>query len=447
MPKTAPSTNAQRGVDRKMVALHDQWWCAAREKSGATENNLDKALALMPPCPYNKGLTKWVVSTATATTADGKGGSRATLLMKCVECGEWKPRTTVFFKPHIVPTGNDYDAWLTKYINFGCFNNSTGHPCKPCFVAKKRDKRADCELAYASTKAGHYNKDMPEHKITGQQLINRWKQMDACPHTGIPAKYLTMKPHHPLSVSINGTRQRQRGEKYTQNHGDDWEIVWGGCNIRQGDHIESLSYAEMYRHRDLLERYDEQTLAYENARICDTFRTAFSNSPQENGVNVRKRDNQKEYYYQIDHLHLPNILGDRASSHKQADKKANRENEFDSARDLFDAIIAQYGRCAISGMPLTTTNGPYFPSLDRIDNTLGHIKANTRVVCRLLQMPKLHYVMTSKFFVHMMLVQNLVEIHATSREKLEQQHAALSDTCPLCEAGAPLSVYDHEASV
>jgi hypothetical protein len=434
MPKIASSTNTQRVVDRKMVALHDQWWCAAREKSGAApdDDDIDKALALMPPCPYNKGLTKW---TATATTAD----ARATLLMRCVECGEWKPRTTENFSPANVPTGNDYDAWLTKYKNFGCFNNSTGQPCKPCFVAKALDKRADCELAYATHKANDYNRDMPEHKITGQQLINRWKQMDACPYTGIPAKFLSMKPHHPLSVSINGTRLRQRGEKYTRNHGKHWEIVWGGCNIRQGDQIESLSYAEMFRHRDVLERYDEQTLVYENVRICDTFRTAFSNSPEQNGVTVRKKDNRKEYHYQIDHIHLPNILSKRASNHQRADKKANRANEFDSAQDLFDAIIAQYGRCAISDMPLTTRNGSYFPSFDRIDNTLGHTKANTRVLARLLQMPQ-HYVMTSKFFVHMMLVQNLVEIHATSREKLEQQHAALSVTCPLCEAGAPLSV-------
>jgi hypothetical protein len=54
-----------------------------------------------------------------------------------------------------------------------------------------------------------------------------------------------------------------------------------------------------------------------------------------------------------------------------------------TAQDIFELYCEQGGCCAISGGLLTIKNGVMRFSVDRIDNNLGHTKANCRLVSRM----------------------------------------------------------------
>lgn len=69
-------------------------------------------------------------------------------------------------------------------------------------------------------------------------------------------------------------------------------------------------------------------------------------------------------------------------------KKYGREVEV-GAHDVRAMLIEQDFKCALTGMPFslgiteTTHVRPYGPSIDRIDNKLGYVRGNIRIVCNI----------------------------------------------------------------
>jgi hypothetical protein len=59
---------------------------------------------------------------------------------------------------------------------------------------------------------------------------------------------------------------------------------------------------------------------------------------------------------------------------------------------IYERMVLQDGRCAVTGIPFEIDTGkdkspferPFAPSLDRIDNRLGYTSDNVRLVCRIV---------------------------------------------------------------
>lgn len=67
---------------------------------------------------------------------------------------------------------------------------------------------------------------------------------------------------------------------------------------------------------------------------------------------------------------------------------ARREPECDLTREDLEPLLVPM-ECAWSGLPLrldpTRTRDPLSPSLERIDNTLGHVRGNVAIVAQFIQ--------------------------------------------------------------
>lgn len=66
--------------------------------------------------------------------------------------------------------------------------------------------------------------------------------------------------------------------------------------------------------------------------------------------------------------------------------------EFTLTRKQVEELVAPMV-CSVSGMPLTTDErqGPWLPSLDRIDNAAGYVPGNVRLTCWMFNRAKAHW--------------------------------------------------------
>lgn len=79
-----------------------------------------------------------------------------------------------------------------------------------------------------------------------------------------------------------------------------------------------------------------------------------------------------------------------ASRARNRSQKNDREDRI-TVQFVKDMYLEQYGKCAVSGIDFRLTelrpgdarSRAFAPSLDRIDNTLGYVDGNVRLVCRI----------------------------------------------------------------
>ena len=73
----------------------------------------------------------------------------------------------------------------------------------------------------------------------------------------------------------------------------------------------------------------------------------------------------------------------------QADATKHRGNDIDNADFILGLLDQQGGKCYFTGVPLACYHHPCFSvSMDRIDNQLGHIKGNVRLVLKSMNRAK-----------------------------------------------------------
>ena len=162
----------------------------------------------------------------------------------------------------------------------------------------------------------------------------------------------------------------------------------------------------------------------------------FNKTPTENGVTVRKRENQTEYQAQRRKLDLNFILGSMIGDHNKTDKQKSREDVVSKKSVEYLNILVIYKmRCAISGVRLTVKENKFTDlSFDRIDNNHSHVIDNIRPVCVLFQVAgKKH--LSRKQYLHMCLLQVHVAIPDAIRLQIQSEHDALDEYCAFCLLG------------
>jgi len=163
-------------------------------------------------------------------------------------------------------------------------------------------------------------------------------------------------------------------------------------------------------------------LAAERAAESDRVRVNFANrkNKRANGVTADQHQQKAVYKKQIYELDVFTISASAAERHRQQDVKRGRD-----ARDNMTAVqmaarwIAQPW-CALSGVLLTITNGPFRVSVDRLGQGVAHTVADTQLVCRILNgSPP----WTRRTFVELLLTQTRVEVPPETRAALEAELA------------------------
>jgi hypothetical protein len=93
-------------------------------------------------------------------------------------------------------------------------------------------------------------------------------------------------------------------------------------------------------------------------------------------------------------------------------------------RHILDRILAQEGRCFVSGIPLTIRNGWARFSLERLDNTRAHfnpdgtLPATSVLVCRLFNVSgTLNRTKLLTYYLH----QELVPVPVIARARAQQE--------------------------
>ena len=192
-------------------------------------------------------------------------------------------------------------------------------------------------------------------------------------------------------ASVNNRNVSNKGLK---NHrSEDCELICGIHNVaQQHEDIKDLKVAW----RQIMDSADEaetETFAANKADAVAAAERNWANSKTANGVTIRWKDDKAGYNKQCMDLDLRTICSNMASHHRQADKfvfvagklvlrKQQRHNTL-TAQDIFELYCEQKGCCAISGGIMTIKNGVMRFSVDRINNKLGHTKANCRLVSRM----------------------------------------------------------------
>jgi hypothetical protein len=104
--------------------------------------------------------------------------------------------------------------------------------------------------------------------------------------------------------------------------------------------------------------------------------------------------NKKAHKQQILDYYLANPAKRIYASAKQSAK--NKGVQFSLSLQLLEAKLAK-GACEVTGLPIMSNLGTgakrgfYSPSLDRIDNSIGYIDSNVRIVCWGLNLGKNRY--------------------------------------------------------
>jgi hypothetical protein len=363
---------------------------------------------------YPRGASKWVIE-----------NGKLMRYMKCVRCDQWKERTTDHFKAAVV--GKDVKLWFNEpNPGFEALHNSPSHPCRECYkeVDWIRSISAPYRLLRPSPDSGYQDSPAGWFK-------EKWDNFVMCPITGLPKSYFELGPKRFNGISINSTvLDREEGLGYSQeNHkSETTELCAKFANVRQDEKIVKLDWRPFYVNFIKLiqegESFSQKSAFAQNEEysMVEIGTKKWKNSPSENGVVAKCRENKNFYSKQVRDLHLPNVVGHAVSGHIFQDTNIRRNNPH-TAEELkqiyYDLLIEQGFRCATSKMMMTIENGPQRFSFDRIDDSLGHVKGNIQVVCRIFNPGNGDY-MDFKRFLHIFLNQIAVEVPKDVRTKAEE---------------------------
>lgn len=349
--------------------------------------------------------------------------------MTCAGCNVDKERTTENYVASNV--NKSIEEWFTRSrAGTENFSNNINKPCIVCYTEKTRQLHKTDSIAYFRHLSTQYC------NISYQDIIKLWDNTIHGHITGIPKKYMRPFRSHNLAPGVHDLKRDHwiNSEKYTSsNHTiDNICLDLAISNVPQIGRITDLRLAYITVYNDEIERR-MNTTSNDDEKECKRIQEWFNKTPVENGVTVRRRENQKEYQAQRRKLDLNYILGSMIGDHNKTDKQKSRDNVLPKKSIEYLNILLKYKmRCSISGIRLTVKENKFTDfSLDRIDNDLSHTVDNIRPVCSLFQIAgKKH--LSRKQFLHMCLVQVHVIIPNDIHTQIQSEHDSLNEHCAFC---------------
>ena len=299
------------------------------------------------------------------------------------------------------------------------------HPCRECYkeVDWIRSVSASYKLLRPSPDSGYQDSPVGWFK-------EKWDNFVLCPITGLPKSYFELGPKKFNGISVNSTvLDREEGLGYSQeNHkSETTELCAKFANVRQDEKITKLDWSPFYVNFIKLieegESFSQKSVYSQNEEdsMIENAKENWKNSPAQNGIFGRQED--YDLYKKLVRQHqLKLIVSAAAKSHIYQDeivRGGNRHKGIELRNIYFDVLMEQGFRCATSKMMMTIENGPRRFSFDRIDDKLGHIKGNIRVVCRIFNPGNGDYMDFNRFF-HIFLNQIVVEVPENVRTKAEE---------------------------
>jgi hypothetical protein len=328
--------------------------------------------------------------------------------MQCVGCHRWLERTTENFnKEH---GGTNFATCLPGHETL---HNSKSNPCKTCFAAITSERH--------NTPDGYVRAlCSPYPTITPAQVWAEYERLDGL--SALTGVRMVLTPNAPNRVSIHNRDQSDK------NHAH-WTLDVLETNLwKRGDAIPCLRQAWT----DVYTRLNDMFTGGGGGTV-PAFAANFASTPRQNGVTAGRSSNTLEYYRQMRDKHLPYILGKALNDHYRKDVEVTprmdpapdpTQFKHDLKHHILDRILAQKGRCFVSGIPLTIHNGWTHFSLKRLDNTKarfnpdGTLPATSVLVCRLFNAPDT--IDRTKLLTYY-LRQKLVPVPCVARARAQQE--------------------------
>ena len=315
--------------------------------------------------------------------------------MACVACKELKPALPSHFcsakeRNAICRAGNEV------------MHNSTTYPCLKCYACVALNDRQTehgyilkimCQYPrlkplskkYSCNGLGWYCEKVNEQG--GECVIESGRYSTTRkPLCTVCFSQLTWGGRHvPFCASINNKNVANKG---SVNHKpEDCELICASHNVaQQHEDIKDLKqcFAALVAATDAAEGPHAAVEEAEAVHLAE-LNWANRSDKAKNGILFPSKD-AATYAKQCADLDLFTICNKAASYHRIRDLQKGRANDI-TTQDIYDLLISQRCRCHYTRGLLTIYNGPMRFSLERLDNSLGHIKGNCVLVSRMMNSP------------------------------------------------------------
>lgn len=150
----------------------------------------------------------------------------------------------------------------------------------------------------------------------------------------------------------------------------------------------------------------------------------YSLSPKESGVTAIPSQDKSSYKKQVQSMyHLKGMIGHIVRDCNKSDVLKRKKGRFAgdnspalTETDVLDVLIAQEGRCALSGIRIPFEKVDWRAmSVDRVDDSKPHTRDNIRIICRVFQT---RHKITSRTLFECLATQRQVELTTEQRERL-----------------------------
>ena len=308
--------------------------------------------------------------------------------MMCVKCKKNQPLLPSHYNKQDIKHN-----FLFIKSGYEQFRNRLTYPCRTCNTENLRIRD--------STLNGRISNRMKEYKLlfssypcefgkngegwfweqwtkqNGEYFINNRNQLiilkqancNICKHE----MYIDCDD---FDTSINNINVANKGSK---NHkSDECELICAEHNVaQQHNDIKDLKQAW----KIIFDLSENQNFE-DDLKFVDHAKQNWDNKNNKSKNGVLSNLNSKEYDMQRRNLDLYTICNEMSMNHKKHDILKERDNNL-TAKDIYELLILQ-PRCYYSGGLLTIKNGPMRFSVERLNNSIGHVKGNCVLISRML---------------------------------------------------------------
>jgi hypothetical protein len=159
--------------------------------------------------------------------------------------------------------------------------------------------------------------------------------------------------------------------------------------LRDRKNTDPNYYAKRKAYRDKnktrINQQKKQSYDRNNTHIKKTNNAYYHNNAE------RCKTRQRQYQARVESVDVKSWLAKCMKHTRFADRRLNREFDL-SLQFLLDLYEKQNGLCAISGVAMTHNRNDLFAiSIDRINNSHGHLRSNVQLVCQAMNLAKREY--------------------------------------------------------
>ncbi len=282
----------------------------------------------------------------------------------CVKCNTEYPITPLYFNSVIDRNGRVNNINIESGYERIC--NSEKRPCRKCNSIIKKEIRQILE---------NYRKHIlypyPDLTIEWYNSIP-----NICDITNIPLNEKKLCDWS-MSIQNNGSRGTHTPENCVK--------VALEINVAEHNAIDNLKECWIDFYKLFLDELHNPT---DKVGLIEEVVKWWNNSPEENGVNVRKKDNEREYIKQKSVKHLQHILNIKKQNYARHDRQSKRNPKIAGCiitkHQMYEKLIDQGFKCHYTGIPFSKNRDRWNHfSLERVDNTKNHTDENTVFICRM----------------------------------------------------------------